>query len=270
MSLSKAYWNVVNNLIDRGINSEEKWAILDRPQYDFYVRLRKRGFLPKEIIEEVNRQMVWCKVVYDYAILPYPVDDIRKNRVYEILKMNSYDPEVIGTMFLKWSSNIAKRNTIWFSGSKLTLAQELCESLVYISPSVHIVRGYGPKGPFRGIKKAMVYYWDRLQIEEKYAELVSEVFSGNHVPFSETNEEMFRSPCVVYSNCNILSIKTDNPHFHAAYETKLRDCMHHIHLTFHVPLSFGAISVQEMKEFLTWVSLNQKEVPDTHDMIIVK
>lgn len=267
MALSRAYWDLVNNLIDRGINTEEKWRLQDKPQYEFYSRIKKRGFLVSEILAEVNSQMVWCKVVYDYAILPYAVDDIRKNRVYELLKVNSYDPQVIGTMFLKWSCNISKRNTIWFSGSRHSMAREMSEALAYIAPSVHVISSYGPKGPFEGIKKAMVYYWNQLQITERHAVVISDVFAGHHVLFSEEHDEIFRSPCVVFSNCNILSIKTDNPHIHAEYMEKLRGCMHRIHLTFHVPLSMGCVSVEDMKRFLTWVSLNQKEVPDRHDLL---
>lgn len=267
MALSHAYWDLVNNLIERGINTQEKWILMDRPQFNFYNRIKKRGFLVEDILEEVNSQMVWSKVVYDYAILPYPVDDIRKNRVFEILKMNGYDPEVVGTMFLKWSSNISKRNTIWFSGSKSSMVREMSEALAYIAPSVFVISNYSSKCPFNGVKKAMVYYWDRLQIEEKYAEVVSEVFSGHHVLYTEDHDEIFRSPCIVFSNCNILSIKTDNPHLHASYESKLRDSMYRIHLHFHVPLSMGCVGVDDMKRFLTWVSLNQKDVPDSHDLI---
>lgn len=270
MSLSRAYWDLVNNLIDRGINTEDKWKLQDKPQYEFYLRLKKRGFLVHEIMREVNSQMVWCKVVYDYALLPTPVDDIRKNRVYELLKINSYDPELIGTMFLKWSSNIAKRNTIWFSGSKHSMAREMSQALAYIAPSVYVISSHSSKSPFANVKKAMVYYWDQIPILEKDAEVVTEVFAGHHVLFSEDHDEIFRSPCIIYSNSNILSIKTDNPHLHARYEQRLRDTMHRVHLSFHVPLFMGCVTVDDMKHFLTWASLNQKNVPDSHDLVQIK
>lgn len=266
MSLSKTYWDLVHSLIRRGITSEEHWWISDRSEYNFYMTVKKKGFKVNEIMCDVRRYMAWSKTAYDFAILDIPVDDIRGNRVFDILKSNGYDPQIVGTVFLKWCGLLSPRNTIWFSGGSQTQALEMSEALAHVAPLVSYAKPEDPENPFRGMKSSLVFYWGFMPLLDSHAPLVLKIFKGEHTQLDASNEEYFRTPCVVFANANMLAVKSTAPARKNAYHDDLKDCMYRIHLRERVPFSRGPVSVDDMRQFITWVSLNQKQFTDKHNV----
>lgn len=263
---SERYWDIINSLIERGICSKDQWLVHDRTEFEYFWHKNKKGFRVFKLLEDVRRHMSWTKCLYDYAVISGPSCDIKRNRVFKYLRLNEYDPRLVGSVLVKWSRLLSERNTLWVSGDHTTCAYEFASALVHCSPAV----GYPtPRGedreenPFKGITHNLVYFWEGGRIPERSAPSVLEVFAGRFLP-GDYDTEVMRTPCVVFANFNICSIATDDDSKREHYQPLFENCMYRLHFSRFVGEVVGCINKPDMQTFLRWAADNFEEVTDRH------
>lgn len=266
MANSDRYWQLVNSLIERGITSREGWYRNDAAEYNYYWRGNKKGFRVQDILRDVVKHMSWSRTFYEYIVGNYIVGDIRANRVYRMLSANRMCPEEVGSVLLKWSGLVSPRNTIWVSGNDVTGARQFVESLVHLSPLIGRVNPDDEYNPFEAARNCLVYMWNDSKIPEKGADLCLEVFAGRHVPADGVNGEIFRTPVFVHANCDMRYIKTSNEDRMNEYFQRFEDVMFRLHFWVPQPSGFGCVTCRDMRDFMTWVSTNQVQIPDRHSL----
>ncbi|WPS63606.1 ORF14A [Aviadenovirus phalacrocoracidae] len=274
-SPSERYWELVNSLINRGVTTKEAWFSADPSEFLYYQRLNKRGFRVGAILRDVVRHMAWSKTLYDYATGCKGRGDPRDNTVHRLLRLNGYDPHVVGTVMVKWSALLTPRNTLWVSGDPRTGASALVEALVYLSPLRSSADWRNTTNPFEGCLPSLVLWWDGGRVSDRSVELCLRVFRGEHVRFDREAgsrgltgcPEMFRTPVVIYSDNDMTSTVTrSGRETSCEYTQLLRQSMYRLHLTEEMPRDISHITCRDMKEFLTWANDNRVQVEDKHEL----
>lgn len=271
---SERYWSLVHSLIDRGIVSRERWQLIDPAQYNYYNRHRSRGFKIRHILRDVVRHMCWSRTLSDYITDGSDVteDEMLHNPVYELLRVNGYDPVFVGSLILLWASHASSRNTLWIRGLPETGAPYLAEAIVYCSPLLGSVDWRNKSNPFEGCPSCLVYWWDGGYIYDCCVGLVKQVLRGEHVILPSDGlrgvpscPELFRTPVLIYSQKDMCVTRLRSGELSLEHSSGLRDCMYVIHLLQGLEISC-AISCADVRRFLGWCQTCPVPVYDTHEL----
>nr|ATX74762.1 Rep [Goose parvovirus] len=256
---AKNYSNLVDWLIEMGITSEKQWLTENRDSYRSFQATSSNNRQVKAALENARAEMLLTKTATDYLIGKDPVLDITKNRVYQILKMNNYNPQYIGSILCGWvKREFNKRNAIWLYGPATTGKTNIAEAIVHAVPFYGCVNWTNENFPFNDCVDKMLIWWEEGKMTNKVVESAKAILGGSAVRVDQKCKGSVciePTPVIITSNTDMCMI-VDGNSTTMEHRIPLEERMFQIVLSHKLEPSFGKISKKEIREFFKWANDN--------------
>lgn len=260
---SARYMSLVNWLVENGITTEKQWIRENQESYLSFNSSSNSRSQIKCALDNAIKVMSLTKTAEDYLIGSEMPEDITRNRIYKIFKMNGYDPAYVGTILVGWCRrSFGKRNTIWLYGPATTGKTNIAEAISHTVPFYGCVNWTNENFPFNDCIDKMVIWWEEGKMTNKVVESAKAILGGSKVRVDQkckSSQQIEPTPVIITSNTDMCVVIDGNMN---TYEHKqpLEDRIFKIVLERRLDPDFGKITKQEVKEFFKWADRNKTHV----------
>nr|AMO03312.1 Rep1 protein [Muscovy duck parvovirus] len=256
---TKNYSNLVDWLIEMGITSEKQWLTENKESYRSFQATSSNNRQVKAALENARAEMLLTKTATDYLIGKDPVLDITKNRIYQILKLNNYNPQYVGSILCGWvKREFNKRNAIWLYGPATTGKTNIAEAIAHAVPFYGCVNWTNENFPFNDCVDKMLIWWEEGKMTNKVVESAKAILGGSAVRVDQKCKGSVciePTPVIITSNTDMCMI-VDGNSTTMEHRIPLEERMFQIVLSHKLEGNFGKISKKEVKEFFKWANDN--------------
>lgn len=252
---AKRFKELVNFLFVNDIYTEETWSEVDRDSLLTYQSSQTLNWQKKAALAAARKQCIQEKTLVHFWENPRnaePVTDMKQNRIWELLRFQGYNPEVVGAMLMAWANRqTGKKNAVWFFGPATTGKTNLAAALVKAAPIWGCVNQTNESFPFNDAADKSVLWWEEAVMKRKMVETAKMILGGQAVRVDQKNKGsvvVTGTPVIITSNVDV-TVTVDGNVDDYSHRQPLLDRI--IKLTFSRRLrpDFGLIQAGEVAGF---------------------
>ncbi|AEM37643.1 Rep78 [California sea lion adeno-associated virus 1] len=266
---SQKYMALVSWLVENGITSEKQWIQEDQESYLSFNAAGSSRSQIKSALDNASRIMSLTKKASDYLVGQSVPEDITENKIYQLFKMNGYDPAYLGSILLGWcQGRFGKRNTVWLYGPATTGKTNLAEAIAHSVPFYGCVNWTNENFPFNDCVDKMLIWWEEGKMTSKVVESAKAILGGSKVRVDQkckSSVQIDSTPVIITSNTDMCCVIDGNS---TTFEHRqpLEDRMFRINLEQRLSHDFGKITKREVREFLAWAQEYEVDVEHTFEV----
>lgn len=239
-------------LVNKGVCTEKDWITHDRIGYLSLQASSQGTGQIKRALQCACREMILTKTLGDYLSLNGYFCNIETNRICKILTLNRYNPFIMSVIFYQWATKQnGKRNTIWLYGTATTGKTNIAQAISKVCPMFGSVNHNNDNFPFNDCIDKMLIWWEEGKIKECIVEAAKAILGGSEYRIDvkcKDSQPITQTPVIITSNHDMTVVIGGN------YQTEihkepLEDRMIKIILNEKLPIDFGLISEQEVRDF---------------------
>lgn len=253
------YMALVQWLVDHGITTEKQWIQEDQENYISHHATTNGRAQIKAALDNAAKIMLLTKVAHDYLIGRDTPRRIDNNRIFQIFRMNAYDPLLVANIFLGWAKRqFGKRNAIWLYGPATTGKTNVAEAIAHAVPYYGCVNWTNENFPFNDCVDKMIIWWEEGKMTAKIVEAAKAILGGSKVRVDQkckASQQIDGTPVLITSNTDMTMV-VDGNQMTAEHRQPLEDRMFQFVLGKRLPDNFGKITKQEVQDFFKWAELN--------------
>ncbi|URG17255.1 nonstructural protein 1 [Copiparvovirus P229T/pangolin/2018] len=188
------------------------------------------------------------------TVAKLPMTSMLGNKVWQILAMNRYNPDLAAAVFFYWGNKqTGKKNTIYLYGPATTGKTNLAQAICHASAKYGNVNWNNENFPFQDILDCQVGWWEEGKLTAKLVESAKAILGGTKVRVDrkcKTSEELIPPPMIITSNLDMTFV-VDGSMVTGEHRVPLQERMIKFSLNQRLDPDFGIITKQEVKDFFT-------------------
>ncbi|AAR07954.1 non-structural protein 1 [Snake adeno-associated virus] len=262
---TRHFMETIDWLVKHGITTEREFCHANRPLYLSMLASTSGAGQIKRALDQAKHMMTSTMSAEDYLTTEEDViEPPTENRIYKIMKLNRYDPELAAALFYGWTcKNFGKRNTIWLYGPATTGKTIIAQAIAHAVKLFAGVNWTNENFPFCNCPGKLLIWWEEGKMTNKMVETAKCILGGSAVPVDikgKPAEMCPQTPCIITSNTNMCQVYDGNSSSFE-HQEPLEERMFMFRLNTKLPSTFGKITEEEVKQFITWGRSLKVQVP---------
>nr|QKN88755.1 MAG: replication protein [Dependoparvovirus sp.] len=260
---ARKYCEVVDWLVAQGITTEKQWLIEDKDSYRSFQSTANSSRQVRAALDNARAEMLLTKSAPDYLLGPSTSTDMDTNRIYQIFLKNGYDPLLCANILVRWASrDFNKRNTIWLYGPATTGKTNIAEAIAHAVPFYGCVNWTNENFPFNDCVDKMIIWWEEGKMTNKVVEAAKAILGGSKVRVDQKckgSVQIEPTPVIITSNTD-MTVVADGNSITMEHKEPLEERMFKFQLNIKLPIDFGKITKQEVRNFFRWGADNKVNI----------
>ncbi|QWL55121.1 NS1 [Horse parvovirus CSF] len=199
---------------------------------------------------------------------------IEGNKIYQLLKLNDYDPGIVGMLFWLWSiKDLGKKNCIFLQGPPSTGKSQLAGGIARTGKNFGMVNWNNENFPLSDLAGKNCGWWDEGQITKKMVDAVKCIFAGSRCRIDmkcRPSTEIEPPPMILTSNTDMTIIR-DGSLFSNEEQEALQIRMVKLELNTQLSNNWGTISEETVREYWVYAAYTyyrtMTEMPQVGEML---
>nr|QPN96232.1 nonstructural protein [Bearded dragon parvovirus] len=261
----EAFMETIDWLVKNGITTERQFCQANRTLYLSMLATNSGAGQIKRALEQAKHMMQSTMTAADYLTREERVETCSEtNRIRVIMEKNGYDPLLAANIFNGWlNKEYGKRNTIWLYGPATTGKTIIAQAIAHGAVLFGGVNWTNENFPFCNCPGKLLIWWEEGKMTQKMVETAKCILGGAVVPVDikgKMAELCETTPVIITSNTDMCQVFDGNSSSFEHTEP-LQERMFMFRLNKKLEPDFGKVTLDEVKEFITWGRDNPVQVP---------
>ncbi|MHA0323207.1 initiator NS1 family protein [Mesomycoplasma ovipneumoniae] len=254
---SDEFVTLCNWLAQEGILTEQKWRATDLNGYvRQYASMHGRQQVAAALM--MARNIILDTMSNSHFLTRGPPAVVatpawEENRVVQLLRLQHYDPRVVGQYVLAWADGMTgKRNTLWFYGPPSTGKTNLANAICQCVPVYGMVNWTNENFPFNDAADKCLILWDEGRISCKIVEACKAILGGMPVRVDQKckgSTALRPTPVLVTSNGDMTIVRDGNTST-LIHRPALKDRMVRLDFNVKLPAEYGLLTASDVRAWL--------------------